>query len=351
MSLTPSPGRPGFIGAPDSDYRNEAFQGFREAVGFTGKEEDTAIGLTYFGKRYYSPYLLRWMTPDPLEVHAPGEADANLYAYVSGQAMKSVDPAGLDLVVLHGGGPGSPDTIKKFTAFVNRAVLARRDAGLPRSMQSHYMVTNSVEQNYDSTGTIFSQGTHDVPDKGARYAEQYQHTPAPEHRPYGEAPRALAGFSIGGDAALQAGGPKGGGKWDYRIVVGSRTDGNFVDNLVNAAATSERLVYVGVKGDVNLQNDFAAGLLLGKSDMARFGDRSYETAVASIEKRFGSMSNFYKAHPNVSVMGVSGEHGGAAERPETHNAIKVGLDQVDAQMKASAAQPSQAPKQETTPND
>jgi len=31
-----------------------------------------------------------------LEVHAAGEADANLYAYVSGPALKAVDPVGLD---------------------------------------------------------------------------------------------------------------------------------------------------------------------------------------------------------------------------------------------------------------
>jgi RHS repeat-associated protein len=84
------------FGAPESDYRNEAWEGFREAVGFTGKEEDTAIGLTYFGKRYYSAYLQRWTQPDPLEVHGPGASgDHNLYAYVSGQALKNTDPLGL----------------------------------------------------------------------------------------------------------------------------------------------------------------------------------------------------------------------------------------------------------------
>ncbi len=35
------------------------------------------------------------MSADPLEVHAPGEADANLYAYVSGRAVQAVDPLGL----------------------------------------------------------------------------------------------------------------------------------------------------------------------------------------------------------------------------------------------------------------
>jgi len=63
---------------------------------FTGKEEDVEVGLQYFGKRYLSPYLGRWISPDPLAVHAPGNADLNLYAYVSGQVLKAIDPVGLE---------------------------------------------------------------------------------------------------------------------------------------------------------------------------------------------------------------------------------------------------------------
>ncbi len=53
------------------------------------------VGLTYFGKRYLSAQLGRWVSADPLAVHAPGSADLNLYAYVSGAVLKSVDPVGL----------------------------------------------------------------------------------------------------------------------------------------------------------------------------------------------------------------------------------------------------------------
>jgi RHS repeat-associated protein len=61
----------------------------------TGKEEDVEVGLTYFGKRYLNTHLQRWISPDPLQIHSGG-ADPNLYAYVSGQALKNVDPLGLD---------------------------------------------------------------------------------------------------------------------------------------------------------------------------------------------------------------------------------------------------------------
>lgn len=83
-------------GGAESDYRPGRWNSFREDYRFTGKEEDVEVGLQYFGKRYLNPLLGRWVSADPLAVHAPGEADLNLYAYVSGSVLKNVDPLGLD---------------------------------------------------------------------------------------------------------------------------------------------------------------------------------------------------------------------------------------------------------------
>jgi RHS repeat-associated protein len=83
-------------GATEADYRPGRWQGFREDYGYTGKEEDIEVGLTYFGRRYYSPYVGRWISADPLAVHQPGSADLNLYAYVSGQPLVAIDPFGLE---------------------------------------------------------------------------------------------------------------------------------------------------------------------------------------------------------------------------------------------------------------
>jgi len=82
-------------GATESDYRPAAWQGFREEHRFTGKEEDIEVGLTYFGARYYSPYLTRFISPDPLTIHAMG-ADLNPYAYVGGRVFNATDPLGLE---------------------------------------------------------------------------------------------------------------------------------------------------------------------------------------------------------------------------------------------------------------
>ncbi len=68
-----------------------------EPSGFTGKEADEEVGLTYFGMRFLMPRLGRWATPDPLQIHAEGGGEAlNSYHYVSGNLLQARDPIGLD---------------------------------------------------------------------------------------------------------------------------------------------------------------------------------------------------------------------------------------------------------------
>jgi RHS repeat-associated protein len=96
------------FGATESDYRTGRWNAFREDYRFTGKEEDAEVGLIYFGKRYLNAYLGRWISADPLAIHAPGEADLNVYAYVSGSVLRNVDPLGLEENGA-GGGEGQGD--------------------------------------------------------------------------------------------------------------------------------------------------------------------------------------------------------------------------------------------------
>jgi RHS repeat-associated protein len=83
-------------GAVESDLRPGRWDEFREDHRFTGKEDDVEVGLIYFGARYLNPLLGRWISADPLAVHAPGRGDLNLYAYVHGRVLVAVDPVGLD---------------------------------------------------------------------------------------------------------------------------------------------------------------------------------------------------------------------------------------------------------------
>lgn len=81
------------FGGTESDYRPPSFGGYRSDYRFTGKEEDTEVGLIYFGERFYNPLLQRWLSPDPASVHTI-DADLNVYAYVSGYVLKGTDPIG-----------------------------------------------------------------------------------------------------------------------------------------------------------------------------------------------------------------------------------------------------------------
>jgi RHS repeat-associated protein len=82
------------FGATESDYRPNRWNGFREDIHFTGKEEDVETGLQYFGARYYSPNLGRFLSPDPLTIHDMS-AELNPYAYVGGSVYNATDPFGL----------------------------------------------------------------------------------------------------------------------------------------------------------------------------------------------------------------------------------------------------------------
>ena len=59
-------------------------------IRYSGKERD-ASGLSYYGFRYYAPWLCRWISPD-----LTGDADGlNLYAMVGGNPVTKVDEHGL----------------------------------------------------------------------------------------------------------------------------------------------------------------------------------------------------------------------------------------------------------------
>jgi RHS repeat-associated protein len=86
---------------PDPKYDNT-----EEPYGFTGKEEDTDVGLHYFGARYYSAYLGRWISPDPPVVHGSA-AGANYFQYAANAPYIAIDPDGNWVNVLIGAIVGS----------------------------------------------------------------------------------------------------------------------------------------------------------------------------------------------------------------------------------------------------
>jgi RHS repeat-associated protein len=72
-------------------YGDTSFGSFaRKRYRFTGRERDEESGLSYHRHRYYAPWLMRWISPDP-----SGRADGlNLYRYARNQPVGFVDLQG-----------------------------------------------------------------------------------------------------------------------------------------------------------------------------------------------------------------------------------------------------------------
>jgi len=75
-------------GLPTLSYVNSQYR-------HSGHLDDSEVGLTYFGARYYAPMLGRWISPDPLRIHAMA-GDLNPYGFVAGSPLRFVDPVGFD---------------------------------------------------------------------------------------------------------------------------------------------------------------------------------------------------------------------------------------------------------------
>ena len=88
--------------------------GFELNLRLPGQYEDKETGLYYNDHRYYDPAHGRYLSPDPLGLHA----GSNGYVYVNGNPLKHVDPSGLVLFAFDGSGNDRRDP-KLFTNVVN----------------------------------------------------------------------------------------------------------------------------------------------------------------------------------------------------------------------------------------
>ena len=69
---------------------------FASRFAFSSKEWEPSAGLYYYGYRWYSPGLGRWLSRDPLGEQA--DPLHNLYRFVGNNPLNAVDPLGLQMV-------------------------------------------------------------------------------------------------------------------------------------------------------------------------------------------------------------------------------------------------------------
>ena len=68
--------------------------GSKEKYLFTGQERDAETGLYYYGARYYSPEVRRFVQPDSVIPDIYNPQYLNRYSYVLNNPLKYVDPTG-----------------------------------------------------------------------------------------------------------------------------------------------------------------------------------------------------------------------------------------------------------------
>ena len=260
------------------------------ALDYTEKGFDPDLGTDRMGVRDYDAQIARFLEPDPLFLVQPEKCianpyECNLFGYARGQPIDRIDPTGLETIVLHGGLVGSLADLKAF-----------------KSTVAALFPSTSIVAPSDIHGGLMRQD----PTPAIEFAKTFVHT---------ESQRNLVGWSLGADAAaMEAGknGPAGGGKWDYVVMVGVRVD-RLIDNLDRIMKNAEHVVIVNMPGD---HYSGPAGWNAG------FGDRSSQTLDAELTTRYGSVENFLRGHPNVSIRNGDREgHVGASERPAQTRAM------------------------------
>ena len=170
-------------GGGRESFRSDGGKVGAEPDGFTGKEGEDEVGVTYFGERWLIARIGRWATPDPLSVHALGGGEfGNSYHYVGGNLLQGRDPFGLeepdagveDVALPPGGltdttpypnrdyGPGG-SMCRVATQEDNASLLdprrfivnAMHSSPLANELENHYM---------DQVGTKFTLSVQDMVD-------------------------------------------------------------------------------------------------------------------------------------------------------------------------------------------
>ncbi len=129
---------------------------------FTGKERDAESGNDYFGARYYSSSMGRFMSPDPLPwIHLQHGDDTeqkkfaafiaspqnfNMYAYVNNNPLNKTDPTGMNAC-----GTNDDSPCKVTVTIADRI----KDAN---GNYNDKFTDEKNQQNYDATATVSVNG-------------------------------------------------------------------------------------------------------------------------------------------------------------------------------------------------
>ena len=154
--------------------RRERADGGTNSLWYTGKAEDTAIGLNYFGARWYNSRVGRFVAMDPVGVQEDNIHSFNRYAYANNNPYRFVDPDGravetaLDVVSLG----LSIAAFKSDPSFLNGLGVAYD--GLATAvpfLPAGFGIIKNVGNGIDAVGDATNKGLGGNPFKGKSFDE------------------------------------------------------------------------------------------------------------------------------------------------------------------------------------
>ncbi|MFD1322658.1 SpvB/TcaC N-terminal domain-containing protein [Micromonospora sonneratiae] len=127
----------------------------RKRYRFTGEERDEESGLSYHSARYLAPWLGRWVSCDP----AGPSGGVNLYAYVSGNPLRLVDPSGLGFWDRVWGGVkavgGALETAAGAAVFTFGMATSELGIGVPIMALGAVITAHGVDTTVSGARTVY----------------------------------------------------------------------------------------------------------------------------------------------------------------------------------------------------
>jgi RHS repeat-associated protein len=292
-------------GQADSDYRPTRWDGFREDYRFTGKEDDIEVGLHYFGKRFLSSSLNRWISADPLTIHTLS-ADINPYAYVHGSPLRSVDPFGLQ------DSEGSGEASESSTTAINPDtgntmvnVVVDGPTALP-GFGSPVLGTGSVNSPYVFGITDMSpQATVANGAPGANGPPAPQGAQSAPTTPLGSATKAVFQAQSGNysGAALTFGGTA------LQIMLSINPVTQSAGGVITGCAALQTIRHEGL--GAGLQTATRSLPVIGGIIRSKEADKRYEAATTDEEKNVAAADAIFETIMfNVELVGLIETAGG-----------------------------------------
>jgi RHS repeat-associated protein len=267
-------------------------------IKFTGQYRDGESQLDYFGARYYSNAIGRFMSPDwaakPVTVPYAKFGDPqtlNLYSYVENGPVNRIDAGGHSYVMLDtrngGGGGGEVGAVDSEISFFNH--------GFDFGMNGHPGETGALHDNFQNAGNNQPQPPSSAP----------QHQPPPQTQPQQQ-------------QAQQEQEPE----LVYRDQNVARAQGELREVLACTQRCAGGGIVITSTSEPNRQHGPGTPHRQGEAADLRVAPQNEQTVMqcaANCGAQFGQNERIHPSSnstgPHIHIQTVPGRHGGRGDLP------------------------------------